>query len=203
MSTKTLYQFFNKVAESEELQYRLDEGGEIDAEELIALGAECGCEFTAEDLQDEVDCWIDTKYGEKIDTGGDSALKFTYIPKECGVFTPGWLLNPVASRGKYSAIARLRGCRFVAFNINNYAHASNTVRGILPVDIKHYDTRSQFFQDKFNYFHRRNNKLKKDYKFPYKFTSKDHDKYFQSRRLEGWQKNINTKPSHQYNNLHN
>ena len=42
MSTKTLYQFFNKVAESEELQYRLDEGGEIDAEALIALGAECG-----------------------------------------------------------------------------------------------------------------------------------------------------------------
>ncbi len=50
MSTKTLYQFFNKVAESEELQYRLDEGGEIDAEALIALGAECGCEFSAEDL---------------------------------------------------------------------------------------------------------------------------------------------------------
>ena len=55
MSTKTLYQFFNKVAESEELQYRLDEGGEIDAEALIALGAECGCEFTAEELQDSAE----------------------------------------------------------------------------------------------------------------------------------------------------
>ena len=52
MSAKTLYQFFNKVAESEELQYRLDEGGEIDAEALIALGAECGCEFTAEEFQE-------------------------------------------------------------------------------------------------------------------------------------------------------
>ena len=39
----------NQVTASEELQARI--GDEIDAETLIALGAECGCEFTAEDLQ--------------------------------------------------------------------------------------------------------------------------------------------------------
>ena len=40
----------NQVAESEELQARI--GAEIDTESLIALGAECGCEFTAEELQE-------------------------------------------------------------------------------------------------------------------------------------------------------
>ncbi len=81
MSAKTLYQFFNKVAESEELQYRLDEGGEIDAEALIALGAECGCEFTAEDLQDEVEYFFDTKSVEQVDLKDTYELKLTYIPK--------------------------------------------------------------------------------------------------------------------------
>ena len=38
----------SKVADSEELQAKI--GEEIDAEALIALGAECGCEFTAEEL---------------------------------------------------------------------------------------------------------------------------------------------------------
>ena len=49
MSTENLEQFMSKVADSEELQAKI--GEEIDAEELIALGAECGCEFTAEELQ--------------------------------------------------------------------------------------------------------------------------------------------------------
>ena len=40
----------NQVADSEELQARI--GEEIDANSLIALGAEHGCEFTAEDLQE-------------------------------------------------------------------------------------------------------------------------------------------------------
>ncbi len=39
-----------QIAESEELQAKI--GEEIDAEALITLGAECGCEFTAEELQD-------------------------------------------------------------------------------------------------------------------------------------------------------
>jgi|TARA_B100000959_G_scaffold152585_1_gene159923 hypothetical protein len=38
----------NQVAESEELRAKV--GEEIDAESLIALGAECGCEFIEEDL---------------------------------------------------------------------------------------------------------------------------------------------------------
>ena len=49
MSKENLYQFISKVADSEELQAKI--GEEIDAEALIALGAECGCEFTAEELR--------------------------------------------------------------------------------------------------------------------------------------------------------
>ena len=48
MSKESLDQFMNQVADSEELQARI--GEEIDAETLISLGAEHGCEFTADDL---------------------------------------------------------------------------------------------------------------------------------------------------------
>ena len=48
MSKENLEQFMNQVAESEELRAKV--GEEIDAESLIALGAECGCEFIEEDL---------------------------------------------------------------------------------------------------------------------------------------------------------
>ena len=48
MSKESLDQFMNQVADSEELQARI--GEEIDAETLIALGAEHGCEFSADDL---------------------------------------------------------------------------------------------------------------------------------------------------------
>jgi predicted ribosomally synthesized peptide with nif11-like leader len=50
MSKANLEQFMNKVADSVDLQAKI--GEEIDADSLIALGAECGCEFTAEDLQE-------------------------------------------------------------------------------------------------------------------------------------------------------
>ncbi len=50
MSKENLEQFMEQVAGSKELQARI--GEEIDAEALIALGAECGCEFTAEELQE-------------------------------------------------------------------------------------------------------------------------------------------------------
>ena len=53
MSKENLEQFMNQIAESEELQAKI--GEEIDAEALITLGAECGCEFTAEDLQDSAE----------------------------------------------------------------------------------------------------------------------------------------------------
>ena len=48
MSKENLDQFIQKVTDSEELQTRIGEG--IDAETLIALGAEHGCEFNADDL---------------------------------------------------------------------------------------------------------------------------------------------------------
>ena len=50
MSKESLDQFMNQVADSEELQARI--GEEIDAEILISLGAEHGCEFTADDLME-------------------------------------------------------------------------------------------------------------------------------------------------------
>jgi predicted ribosomally synthesized peptide with nif11-like leader len=48
MSKENLEQFVNQVADSEELQTRI--GEEIDADALIALGAEHNCEFSADDL---------------------------------------------------------------------------------------------------------------------------------------------------------
>ncbi len=48
MSKETLDQFIQQISDSEELQTRI--GEEIDADSLIALGAEHGCEFTADDL---------------------------------------------------------------------------------------------------------------------------------------------------------
>ena len=48
MSKENLDQFVQKVTDSEELQARI--GEEMDPDALIALGAEHGCEFTADDL---------------------------------------------------------------------------------------------------------------------------------------------------------
>jgi hypothetical protein len=48
MSKENLEQITRKVADSEKLQAKI--GEEIDAEALIARGAECGCEFTADEL---------------------------------------------------------------------------------------------------------------------------------------------------------
>jgi predicted ribosomally synthesized peptide with nif11-like leader len=53
MSKENLDQFIQKVTDSEELQARI--GEEIDADSLIALGAEHGCEFSAEDLAADVE----------------------------------------------------------------------------------------------------------------------------------------------------
>ena len=50
MSKENLEQFMNQIADSGELQAQIGEG--IDAESLIALGAEHGCEFTAAELQE-------------------------------------------------------------------------------------------------------------------------------------------------------
>ncbi len=53
MSKENLDQLIQKVTDSEELQARI--GEEIEVEALIALGAECGCEFTAEGLQESAE----------------------------------------------------------------------------------------------------------------------------------------------------
>ena len=53
MSKENLEQFMIQIAESEELQAKI--GEEIDAESLIALGAENGCEFTEEDIQESAE----------------------------------------------------------------------------------------------------------------------------------------------------
>ncbi len=57
MSKENVLQFMEQVATSEELQVKIPY--EIDAEALIALGAECGCEFTADELHDtEAYRWV-------------------------------------------------------------------------------------------------------------------------------------------------
>ena len=48
MSKENLDQFIQKVTDSEELQTRI--GEEMDTDAFIALGAEHGCEFSADDL---------------------------------------------------------------------------------------------------------------------------------------------------------
>jgi predicted ribosomally synthesized peptide with nif11-like leader len=53
MSKENLDQFIQKVTDDEQLQARV--GEEIDVESLIALGAEHGCEFNAEELQESAE----------------------------------------------------------------------------------------------------------------------------------------------------
>ena len=67
MSKENLEQFMNQVAESEELQAKI--GEEIDVDALIALGAECGCEFTAEELQESAELT-----DEELDTVAGGAI---------------------------------------------------------------------------------------------------------------------------------
>ena len=53
MSKENLEQFIQQISDSEELQTRI--GDEIDTDAFIALGAEHGCEFTAEDLAEHAE----------------------------------------------------------------------------------------------------------------------------------------------------
>ena len=75
MSKESLDQFMNQVADSEELQARI--GEEIDAEALIALGAEHGCEFSAEDLAENAEL-----RDEELDgvAGGAFAISSAAVP---------------------------------------------------------------------------------------------------------------------------
>ena len=53
MSKENLEQFIQQISDSEELQSTI--GDEIDTIAFIALGAEHGCEFTEEDLQESAE----------------------------------------------------------------------------------------------------------------------------------------------------
>ena len=59
MSKESLEQFMQKVGSDDELrtsiENQLDGNGNIGVETLIALGAENGCDFTADDLQDSAE----------------------------------------------------------------------------------------------------------------------------------------------------
>ena len=72
MSKENLDQFIQKVTDSEELQARI--GDEMDIDSLIALGAEHGCEFSAEDLAADVEL-----SDEELD-GGAGGLGFEKTP---------------------------------------------------------------------------------------------------------------------------
>ena len=76
MSKETLDQFIQKVTDSEQLQARI--GEEIDIESLIALGAEHGYEFTAEDLAQNVEL-----SDEELDVvaGGASVQRVSFRTK--------------------------------------------------------------------------------------------------------------------------
>ncbi len=78
MSRENIVEFMNQVAESVELQATI--GEEIDTEALIALGAECGCEFTAEELQESAGL-----SDEELDgvAGGKR-----------GIIDPGYIIDP-------------------------------------------------------------------------------------------------------------
>ena len=86
MSKENLEQFIQQISDSEELQARI--GDEIDAESLIALGAEHGFEFTADDLAEHAelsDEELEGVAGGLLDNGGTNparnanTLRFTII----------------------------------------------------------------------------------------------------------------------------
>jgi predicted ribosomally synthesized peptide with nif11-like leader len=91
MSKENLAQFMNKVADSEELQARI--GEEIEAEALIALGAEHGCEFTAEELQESVELSEDELDGVAGGLGVDTTPPNVFRLRRnstLGFFSQGW-----------------------------------------------------------------------------------------------------------------
>ena len=84
MSKENLEQFMNKVADSEELQAKI--GEEIDAEALIALGAECGCEFTAEELMVSAafvtGCIRNINRTRRYTGGGQRGLQYKWLAND-------------------------------------------------------------------------------------------------------------------------
>ena len=75
MSKENLEQFMDQVADSGELQAQIGEG--IDAESLIALGAEHGCEFTAAELQEAAELSDDEL--DEVAGGRSSKLRYRFF----------------------------------------------------------------------------------------------------------------------------
>jgi|TARA_B100001964_G_C14249352_1_gene609092 predicted ribosomally synthesized peptide with nif11-like leader len=71
MSRASLEKFMEQVADSEELQAKI--GDEIEIESLIALGAESGFDFSAEDLQESAEL-IELSDQELEDVAGGTAM---------------------------------------------------------------------------------------------------------------------------------
>ena len=95
MSKETLDQFIQQISDSEELQTRI--GEEIDADSLIALGAEHGCDFSADDLTAGAEL-----SDEELDgvAGGAAYIKFE------GIGRVGFDIGPVARGGVKFRIGR-------------------------------------------------------------------------------------------------
>ncbi len=81
MSRENLEQFMEQVAGSEELQAKI--GEEIDAEALIALGAECGCEFTAEELMESAELSDDEL--DTVSGGREGPKRKTHSIHDCRI----------------------------------------------------------------------------------------------------------------------
>ncbi len=66
MSKENIEQFMIQIAESEELQMKIPYEIDYEAQLLIALGAECGCEFTAEEIAELLDWRVPGGFPETI-----------------------------------------------------------------------------------------------------------------------------------------
>ena len=102
MSKENLDQFLSKVADSEELQATI--GEEIDTEALIALGAECGCEFTAEELQESAG--LSDEELDGVAGGRRSIIDPGYI------IDPGHIVDPSRVGFDIGPVAKPKSSRF-------------------------------------------------------------------------------------------
>ena len=86
MSKESLEQFMEKVGSNEELrasvENQLDSDGNISVDALIAFGADNGCDFTAEDLEDSVE--LSDEELDGVAGGAYEVLRDILIPATLG-----------------------------------------------------------------------------------------------------------------------
>jgi predicted ribosomally synthesized peptide with nif11-like leader len=95
MSKETLDQFIQKVTDDEQLQSRI--GEEMEADAFIALGAEHGCDFSADDL---------TAGAELSDEELDGVAGGAAYIKDAGIGRRGLDVGPVGRGGVTFRIGR-------------------------------------------------------------------------------------------------